>query len=111
MRVIFVALLSASFILCRSTQAKTHKKKTSDGPVVTISYLLYEPKVKGVTWEFQFNSSLRRIHRHAERWLQTQIFFPLKLRTSNIAQVDKEMLSKLDTLERNGTLVDPFKGL
>uniref|UniRef100_A0A6B0V1R2 Putative lipocalin n=1 Tax=Ixodes ricinus TaxID=34613 RepID=A0A6B0V1R2_IXORI len=111
MRVIIAALISASFILCTSTQAKKQKKKTPDGPVVTIGYLMYEPKVKDSTWEPKFNSSLHQIHKHAEAWLRLYINLRFKLQAWKIMEVDETMQSKLDSLERNGTLVDPYKAL
>uniref|UniRef100_A0A0K8RKV7 Putative secreted protein n=1 Tax=Ixodes ricinus TaxID=34613 RepID=A0A0K8RKV7_IXORI len=111
MRVVIAALISASFLFCTSAAVKKQRKTTPDGPVVTIGYLLYEPKVKNVTWEFQFNSSLHQIHKHAEAWLRFYINLRFKLQTWKIMQVDETMKSKLDSLERNDTLVDPYEAL
>uniref|UniRef100_A0A0K8RH17 Putative secreted protein n=1 Tax=Ixodes ricinus TaxID=34613 RepID=A0A0K8RH17_IXORI len=111
MRVIFVALLSASFILCRSTQAKTHKKKTSDAPVVTIGYMLYEPNQTNVTWESKFNTSVDNIHKNASWWLKNQTFYGIKLQTESIMQVGHDISSKLDALVKKRKDVNPFTAL
>uniref|UniRef100_V5GIY1 Putative salivary secreted peptide n=1 Tax=Ixodes ricinus TaxID=34613 RepID=V5GIY1_IXORI len=99
MMVVIAALVLASFISC--TSAGAEKPKISDGPALTIGYLLYKPKVKDepevtdVTWEIKFNSSLGKVHKYAEAWLRRYIFVPLKLQTWNITAVDREMKSKI----------------
>uniref|UniRef100_A0A0K8RLI0 Putative secreted protein n=1 Tax=Ixodes ricinus TaxID=34613 RepID=A0A0K8RLI0_IXORI len=112
MRVVITALLLASFIFCTSSANKKLMKKPSDTPIVTVGYLLYEPMGKPVTWESQFISSVKNVHKHARWWLLTQTI-SLKLQNRSITQVDSEMSSKLDKLDResNGTLVDPFAAL
>nr|AAT92210.1 putative salivary secreted peptide [Ixodes pacificus] len=110
MKVVIVALLSASFIFCTSTKVKTTKKKPSDA-VVTIGYLLYEPQQKNATWKSKFNTSVDNIHRNASWWLKNQTFYSIKLQTENIMQVDSNMSSTLDALIKKDKDVNPFTAL
>ncbi|XP_040073052.1 uncharacterized protein LOC120845284 [Ixodes scapularis] len=111
MRVVIVALISASFIVCTSAKVKTTKKKPSDAPVVTLDYLLYEPDGETAMWISEFNSSLDKVYQTASRWLRKEIYYNLKLQTGNIAQVDEYTSSKVDDLRKKGKEVNPFDAL
>uniref|UniRef100_A0A6B0V2C8 Putative salivary secreted peptide n=1 Tax=Ixodes ricinus TaxID=34613 RepID=A0A6B0V2C8_IXORI len=114
MRVVIAALLSALFIICTSAKVKTFKKKTSVPPVVTVGYLLYEPKAKNGKnnmWESQFNSSVDEVHEHASQWIWNELRFRLKLETWNITKVDQELSSELDHKTKDGKLVNPYTAL
>uniref|UniRef100_A0A0K8R869 Putative secreted protein n=1 Tax=Ixodes ricinus TaxID=34613 RepID=A0A0K8R869_IXORI len=112
MRVVVAALLLALFIFCTSTEVKKPKKKVP--PVVTVGYLLYEPKAKSGKnnmWESQFNSSVDEVQKHASQWIWNELHFTLKLQTWNITKVDQQLSSELDRETNKGKLVNPYTAL
>uniref|UniRef100_V5GHL6 Putative salivary secreted peptide n=1 Tax=Ixodes ricinus TaxID=34613 RepID=V5GHL6_IXORI len=98
MRVVVAALLLALFIFCTSTEVKKPKKKVP--PVVTVGYLLYEPKAKSGKnnmWESQFNSSVDEVQKTRKPVDMERIALYIKnFKTWNITKVDQQLSSELD---------------
>uniref|UniRef100_A0A0K8R9X8 Putative secreted protein n=1 Tax=Ixodes ricinus TaxID=34613 RepID=A0A0K8R9X8_IXORI len=110
MRAVIAVIFLASFLIFTSAEAKKRKTR-SDGPIVTVGYLLYGLEDKTVTWESQFNSSLEEVQNNASQWIWNELRFRLKLKTWNITKADQQLSSELDHKTKESKLVNPYTAL